>query len=137
MANVSHSAVVEAFKQRYDFQSAETMLKDVLKSSGLGQKDAYSDGDIAKIGETLGSWGERGYEVILDALQGDGGGKAEAKPAAKEEAKEEAKKDDKKDEKKDDKKDEKKDDKKDDKKAAADDKKEAADDKKGGGKKKK
>ena len=121
MADVSHGSVLEAFKTRYDYSSAQTVLKDVLKHSGVGEKDKYGDGDVKKFSDTLLALGEIQTGGIFETLAGPA-------PAAEPPA---AKADDKADDKKADKADDKADDKKDDK---ADDKKPAA--KKGSAKKK-
>ncbi len=103
MADVSHDSVLEAFKVRYDHQSATTVLNNALQTSGLGAKDKYSDGDVKKLDAALGALGETQTAPIFETLAGP----PPAAPAAKAD-----KKDDKKDAKKDDKKDDKKDAKK-------------------------
>ena len=98
MADVSHDALLDAFRSRYDFQAARTVLADALKTSGLGQKDSYSDADVATIKETLIRLGEGFTDGIFEALA-----KSAAAPEKKEAPKKEAPK---KEEKKDDDKDE-------------------------------
>ena len=108
MADTSHAALVKAFEARYDFQSARNVLAAILKESGMGEKDAYSAGDVKKVVSCLTASGEGFSEVVTNALAA--GDSPPAAPAK--EAKAEAKAD-KKDAKKDDKKDDKKDAKKD------------------------
>lgn len=102
MADLSHKDVVAAFEARYDHQSARNVLAEALKSTGLGEKDAYPAGDIKKVTEALAASGERFVDIVVTALAGDSGGDGAPAPAkeAKKEEKQEGKKDEKKDEKK-------------------------------------
>jgi ribosomal protein L12E/L44/L45/RPP1/RPP2 len=92
MANLSHKDVVSAFEKRYDHQSARNVLNQALNAGGLTAKDAYSDAEVAKIGEALKALGERMIDTIVESL-GTGGAPAPApkEDKAKEEPKEEAK----------------------------------------------